>query len=170
MNKKSYFLTIILISTHIGTTFCTLLSPEPKILPRFWTNTGFSPIGPNSRKIFLSSDTLTNIELIGSLPNEAIKSIRIHWLLDLLRFESENDQKFEDLDKFLDFLVSSRLDLQLEFMSHDARFDWELDTYEVLKRYTVRYGIDVTSKWKLETWNEPDLKMYNVQNFTLSGE
>lgn len=78
--------------------------------------------------------------------------------------------KYEKLDRFLDELVQAGLNLGLEFMSHDLNFDWENDSFEILERYTKRYGIQVTSKWKLETWNEPDLESYNVLNFTLNGE
>lgn len=147
-------------------------STEPKELDRFWTNTGFAPIGSDSRDIFLSSDTLTNIDLISSLPNKALETIRIHWILDLIDTGAHQDsKKYERLDKFLDALVlSAELNLGLEFMSHDAHFNWTNDSYEILHRYTKRYGIEVTSKWKLETWNEPDLKAYNVLNFTIDGQ
>lgn len=30
------------------------------------------------------------------------------------------------------------------------------------------YGKSI-SKWRFETWNEPDLKMYNIMNFNVSG-
>lgn len=144
---------------------------EPKDLPRFWTNTGFSPIGVDIKEVLLSSDILTNIDLISSLPNKGLETVRIHWILDLINTDTtKDDQRFENLDKFLDVLVSAGLNLGLEFMSHDERYDWDKDTYEVLRRYTKRYGIGVTSRWKLETWNEPDLKSYNVLNFTLDGE
>ena len=32
----------------------------------------------------LNRDVLINLALIGSLPNKAIKQVRIHWLLDLM--------------------------------------------------------------------------------------
>lgn len=32
-----------------------------------------------------------------------------------------------------------------------------------------RYGAKAVAKWKFETWNEPDLKGYNVLNMTLEG-
>lgn len=34
---------------------------------------------------------------------------------------------------------------------------------------TGRYGVKAVAKWKFEAWNEPDLKGYNVLNFTLKG-
>lgn len=32
-----------------------------------------------------------------------------------------------------------------------------------------RYGVESVKKWKFETWNEPDLKGYNLLNFTVEG-
>ncbi|XP_063704831.1 alpha-L-iduronidase isoform X2 [Culicoides brevitarsis] len=145
--------------------FLTCNALPPKILRRFWTNTGFAPIGNDPREVLLSSDTLTNVDLISSLPNQGLETIRIHWLLDLV--DSKGD-KYGKLDKFLDGLVQKKMNLGLEIMSH-RKFEYENDIYELLKRYTMRYGIEITSKWKLETWNEPDLKSYNVLNFTLDG-
>ena len=52
-------------------------------LKRFWTNTGFSPL-VNDLNFFESNDLSTNLEIIGSLPNNGLKNMRIHWLLDLL--------------------------------------------------------------------------------------
>lgn len=57
-----------------------------KRLPRFWTNTGFAPPEPigSVNEFFASDDVNLNLEIIGSLPNEGIKTVRIHWLLNLL--------------------------------------------------------------------------------------
>lgn len=33
----------------------------------------------------------------------------------------------------------------------------------------ARYGVKNVRKLKFETWNEPDLKGYNLLNFTLKG-
>lgn len=172
---KKVFITSILVIIVVKETHQSLLlsASQPKKLSRFWTNTGFSPIGQKFelKDILLSSDTLTNLEIISSLPNKALETVRIHWVLDLIDTDTtKEDQKFESLDKFFDFLVSAQLNLGLEFMSHNELIDWHGDTYKILRRYTKRYGIHVTSRWKLETWNEPDLQSYNVLNFTLDGE
>ena len=62
------------------------LTKELKRLPRFWTNTGFAPPAPveNVTEFFESMDVNLNLEIIGSLPNQGIPNIRIHWLLNLL--------------------------------------------------------------------------------------
>lgn len=44
----------------------------------------------------------------------------------------------------------------------------------VLRRYLLlffidRYGMKYVLEWRFETWNEPDLKGYNVLNFTTEG-
>lgn len=64
---------------------------DVKALPRFWTNTGFCPPAPihdnATIDFFLSDDVSTNIEMIGALPNQALSTIRIHWLLNLVRIK-----------------------------------------------------------------------------------
>lgn len=62
------------------------LTKELKLLPRFWTNTGFAPPAPveNVTDFFESKDVHLNLEIIGSLPNKGISNVRIHWLLNLL--------------------------------------------------------------------------------------
>lgn len=61
-------------------------SNDVKKLPRFWKNTGFAPPEPLDKiaDFFESDDVNLNLEIIGSLPNNGIKNIRIHWLLNLL--------------------------------------------------------------------------------------
>lgn len=61
-------------------------------LPRFWTNIGFSPVAPlplNNSQIaaeLLSNNVKRNIEIIASLPNGAVDTIRTHWMLSLIRY------------------------------------------------------------------------------------
>ena len=43
-------------------------------------------------------------------------------------------------------------------------------TVDVGHAFLGRYGIQYVSKWRFETWNEPDLKNYNVANFTVDGK
>lgn len=61
-------------------------SEKLKSLPRFWTNTGFAPPEPVETvdEYFESNDVNLNLEIIGSLPNNGITNVRIHWLLNLL--------------------------------------------------------------------------------------
>ena len=58
-------------------------------IPRFWTNTGFCPPAPIDKSIdfFLSQDVKFNLQLIGSIPNKGIKNVRVHWLLELIKFK-----------------------------------------------------------------------------------
>lgn len=62
-----------------------------KKLPRFWTNTGFCPPAPTNsssalKDFFLGEKTLRNVDYISALPNNGLKVIRIHWLLNLIKF------------------------------------------------------------------------------------
>lgn len=59
---------------------------DVKRLPRFWVNTGFAPPEPleDVADFFESDDVKLNLEIIGSLPNNGLRNVRIHWLLNLL--------------------------------------------------------------------------------------
>lgn len=171
-------------------------------LPRFWTNVGFSPVAPlplNSTQIasfLLSNDVQINIELIAALPNNAIETIRIHWLLSLIETRGGDSSKhWSKLDTFLDHLHANELAPAIELMGdliptecHGCWFDLVTG---ILKKYTGmatiltsklslitqikfvllldRYSSTYMTKWRFETWNEPDLKTYNIMNMTISG-
>lgn len=63
-----------------------------KVLPRFWTNSGFSPSAslPFNRSgvanQLQSPAVYQNLEFVAALPNSGIQHIRIHWLLTLVEF------------------------------------------------------------------------------------
>ncbi|CAO1383924.1 unnamed protein product [Diamesa hyperborea] len=158
------------------------LTRELKLLPRFWTNTGFAPPAPveNVTDFFESKDVNLNLEIIGSLPNKGISNVRIHWLLNLLSISNYTQfdipvYDFQRLDSFLWSLINDyQLLPTIEIMKagNMKRFDgivWEDLTYQLLSRYIEFYGLKNVLKWKFETWNEPDLKSYNLLNFTLNG-
>lgn len=72
----------------------TLQIDRLKKMPRFWTNTGFCPPAPTNSTaaitdFFFSQDVGLNLELISALPNNryGIQTVRIHWLMNLIRFK-----------------------------------------------------------------------------------
>jgi L-iduronidase len=36
--------------------------------------------------------------------------------------------------------------------------------------FADRYGLATVAQWRFETWNEPDLKNYNILKFTLQSK
>ena len=82
---------------------------------------------------------------------------------------------FQRLDNFLWSLINDyQLLPTIEIMTtgKTKRLDeivWEDLTYQLLSRYIELYGLKNILQWKFETWNEPDLKSYNLLNFTLNG-
>lgn len=86
---------IVLSMIFIKTIYCASgdlnirIPKYTKYLPRFWTNTGFCPPAPingnSTINFFLSDDVATNIEIISALPNNGLHTIRIHWLLNMIR-------------------------------------------------------------------------------------
>lgn len=116
-------------------------------LPRFWTNTGFCPIG-NVSEVLLSQDEEINIRLLGSLPNNGIKRVRIHWLLDLVQFSHYKEHKipvfdFSKLDKLVESLDDSGLRIGFEMMGNPSKIFqnnsmwrmWDEVTFQTAKRY-----------------------------------
>lgn len=83
---------------------------------------------------------------------------------------------FQRLDTFLWSLINDyQLLPTIELMKTGKfkRLDagvWEDLTYQLLSRYIGLYGLNNVMQWKFETWNEPDLKSYNLLNFTLNGK
>lgn len=62
-----------------------------KKIHRFWTNTGLCPPAPTNDSstladFFLSEKFLRNLEYISALPNNGLKYVRIHWLINLIQF------------------------------------------------------------------------------------
>lgn len=115
--------------------------------PRFWTNTGFCPIG-NVSKALLSQDEEINIRLLGSLPNNGIKRVRIHWLLELIEFSHYREHgipvfDFSKLDKLLDSMIDSNLSVGFELMGNPGQVFrnnsmwkmWDDLVFQVGKRY-----------------------------------
>ncbi|KAL9927946.1 alpha-L-iduronidase isoform 2-T4 [Glossina fuscipes fuscipes] len=80
-------------------------------------------------------------------------------------------------DRFLDDLDEMHLMPVFEFMGNLSNlftknpahnyFLWEDLSYQVIKRYHNRFGIESLLNYRFETWNEPDLLAYNKLNFTL---
>lgn len=87
MSLKINLICLLAVLKFCG--FNSQLNENYKNLPRFWTNTGFCPTAPinQSESFFLSNDVKLNLEIISSLPNHGLSHIRVHWILELIRFE-----------------------------------------------------------------------------------
>ncbi|XP_062559981.1 alpha-L-iduronidase [Armigeres subalbatus] len=156
-----------------------------KPLPRFWTSTGLCPPAPREKtaEFLLSDDSLLNMEIVGSLPNEGLKFVRIHWLLEMIKFSYYDQKKtifydYSRLDALMDKLRVFGLYPAFEFMGipagvynnerkHRFEYFWSDLVMQIVSHYLRRYGIQYVQNWRFETWNEPDLKGYNALNFTI---
>ncbi|PSN39547.1 Alpha-L-iduronidase [Blattella germanica] len=152
-------------------------------LKRFWDSTGFCPPLPRSStaRFMLSPDVLFNLALIGSIPNKAISQVRIHWLLDIITVSINESgvphYNFTSLDQLLDWMHFFNLNPGFEIMGNPSEYfsnfsdnrqvlKWRQMIQQIASRYIDRYGLPIISRWRFETWNEPDLKSYNIFNFT----
>lgn len=71
----------------------------------------------------LSNDVKTNLAMIGALPNNGISRVRIHWLLELIKFVRFDSGRvpvydFSQLDRFLDTMVQANLSVGFELMGN----------------------------------------------------
>lgn len=93
--ERIFVILLLLFGCNAKHLYIDLNSAESnyKLLPRFWTNSGFSPSAPlpfNRTQIIVelqSNDVYQNLEFVAALPNTGIKYIRIHWLLSLVEFK-----------------------------------------------------------------------------------
>lgn len=85
----------IIVSVHCNKMFIDLgrNASSYEELPRFWTNSGFSPSAPLPfNRLYVADqlktdDVYRNLDYISELPNRAVKYIRMHWLLSLVEFK-----------------------------------------------------------------------------------
>ena len=101
-------------------------------LRHFWESTGFCPPDPHQdfRKFIFTNDELQNLAYIGSVPNEGIKQVRIHWLLDLVSMELDVDRlvyNFTYLDKAISLLVGNDLKPGFELMGNPSNYFSDFD-------------------------------------------
>ncbi|EDS40596.1 conserved hypothetical protein [Culex quinquefasciatus] len=105
-----------------------------------------------------------------------------HGSFGIFTFSHYDDKKtifydFSKLDAFLDKLNEFGLYPAIELMGvpqgiyereSKRRFGyfWADLTMQLAARYLHRYGMKFVLDWRFETWNEPDLRGYNVLNFT----
>ncbi|XP_021935805.1 alpha-L-iduronidase isoform X2 [Zootermopsis nevadensis] len=162
---------------------------EPSVgeLRHFWDSTGLCPPAPRSvvARFLLAEDERFNLALIGSLPHQSLSQVRIHWLLDLITVSHLDDSgtplyNFTLLDQLFDWMQIYRLNPGFELMGNPSHLfrDFNNDTQvemwrhlvrQVASRYIDRYGLSTVEQWRFETWNEPDLKSYNILNFTVES-
>lgn len=133
-----------------------------------------------------SNDMQQNLALISSLPqfDGNWMQLRVHYLLDLVTAHKSNQQivfNFTELDKFIDLLFKNNLTLDFELMGNPSQHFTDFSTKSqlllwqnlittMINRYTVNYGTDWISKWRFETWNEPDQKnSFENINFTIAS-
>ncbi|XP_064119925.1 alpha-L-iduronidase-like isoform X2 [Macrobrachium nipponense] len=150
-----------------------------------WRSSGLCPPDPHSdaHLFLLSQDELQNLALIGSLPNDGIAQVRIHWLLDLVNATVDDlgpKYNYTHLDSFMNRLRQFNLKPGFEIMGNpgDIFTDFENVTQvtwwrrlvaQTARRYVEKYGLEWVASWNWETWNEPDHHDFDSLNFTLQG-
>uniref|UniRef100_A0A3F2YYY0 Uncharacterized protein n=1 Tax=Anopheles gambiae TaxID=7165 RepID=A0A3F2YYY0_ANOGA len=172
------------VATRLNTHSVTLARKDltqTRLMKPFWTSTGLCPPEPRnaSAAFLLSQDTLTNLELIGSLPARGFSHVRIHWLLELIEVSEERNHSrynFTALDMLINHLHNVELYPGFELMGIPKGYSelpcrktfWTDLVQQLVERYTDRYGLQYVAGWRFETWNEPDLRSYNLLNFTVN--
>ncbi|XP_028135858.2 alpha-L-iduronidase [Diabrotica virgifera virgifera] len=174
------YLCVCVYSSYTKTINIDVNGTNLKYFGHFWKSTGFCPPDPKESipKYLLSHEQKTHIALLGSLPNKGITYIRIHWLLNLLTLErnatNEYIYNFTHLDKFMKVLNDNGLSPGFEMMGCNTNFvnfdknkiSWLKLVHQIASRYIDHFGVESVSKWRFESWNEPDLKGYNCLNIS----
>ena len=119
----------------VGSVYNVLVNASRVVssLEHFWESTGFCPPDPHQgiHRFILSEDEAQNIAYIGSVPNQGIKQVRIHWLLDLITMkEAENgnmEYNFMYLDEAMDLLIRNRLKPGFELMGNPSNYFSDFD-------------------------------------------
>ena len=140
---------------------------EPRPQPRFWQSTGMSPAD-----MLLTRDMQLTLKMIGDSHGPAIRYLRPHYLLDLVKLEygDEGDQvpDWSLLDQALDPVHEAGILMIFELMGNPSGlFDdfresqqvwaWR-DFVESLANHLMeRYGRETVEQWYFETSNEPDI-------------
>ncbi|CAG2105156.1 unnamed protein product [Medioppia subpectinata] len=129
----------------------------------------------NAFEYMLSSDMDHNLALIGSVPHNGIKQIRIHYLLKLISVTNtlnEIQYNFTFLDKFLTRLRDYNLKPGFEIMGNPSNIfndfenrtqvlQWKDLVKQLVTRYIKMFGRDYVKQWSFESWNEPSIEFKN---------
>lgn len=96
LNKMFKLIVLCVLMSSVPTTAVHRLHFQVELknvkkLSRFWTNTGFCPPAPTDNsstlaEFFLSEKVTRNLDYVSALPNNGLKSVRIHWLINLIEF------------------------------------------------------------------------------------
>ncbi|XP_054164802.1 alpha-L-iduronidase-like [Oppia nitens] len=137
-------------------------------------NTGFCPPDPHSDAFtyMLSSDMHHNLALIGSVPHNGIKQIRIHYLLKLIQVDVFNGQfeyNFTYLDQLITLLRNYNLKPGFELMGNPSNIyndfenktqiiQWKEMVQQMIRRYIKKFGLNYIKQWNFESWNEPSIE------------
>lgn len=127
----------ILQKTQESINYYTVVVNASKVvnkLHHFWKSTGFCPPDPHEEfyKYMATNDIAQNIIYIGSIPNQGIEQVRIHFLLDLVSMGLDDKGSmvlsFTYLDKALDLLVKdSGLRPGFELMGNPSGYFTDFD-------------------------------------------
>lgn len=126
-------------------------------LEHFWESTGFCPPDPHQdfHKFIFANDELQNLAYVGSVPNNGIKQVRIHWLLDLVSMKLENDKlvyNFTFLDKAMKLLIENDLRPGFELMGNPSNFFSDFD--DTAQIYSWRNLVESLGKHLIGKYSE----------------
>ncbi|EDO44867.1 predicted protein [Nematostella vectensis] len=140
-------------------------------LEHFWESTGFCPPDPHKDfyRFVSTNDMAQNLAYIGSVPNQGIKQVRIHWLLDLISMETlpngTMSYVYKHLDVLLHMLLKHGLKPGFEIMGNPSGFFKDFDDAEEIYAWrdmvkALAVHLIEVSSWNFESWNEPQNKQH----------
>ena len=137
-------------------------------LKHFWKSTGFTPA-----ELLLQPDMEQTLSFYGSVFNNGIKYVRIHYLLKLVTVLEPAAKNLEydwtALNKGLDVIINNNLkpffelmgnpapDFFTDFTDEQQSRAWKNFIKELALHCIERYGREEVRSWYFETTNEPDV-------------
>lgn len=131
---------------------------ESKPYPNYWNSTGFTP-----GDLFLQKDMQQTLDYLSAIPNEGLRYVRPHWMLNLVG--SRNIDKgnpvfnFEKLDAALDEMVNRGLKPIFEVMGYPS-LTWDIsvnqydDAAQGQKNQSRQWIPDFSNEDELMQWHE----------------
>jgi L-iduronidase len=138
-----------------------------KDFKHFWKSTGYTPA-----EITLNDEMKQAIAYYGSINNDGVRYLRVHYLLNLISCDSiqeifDDKCDYSQLDSTINIMVSNNIKPIFELMGNPSDifndFGDSLQLYaykelvkNIAERYIEKYGADEVTEWYFETVNEPN--------------
>lgn len=133
------------------------VAAETQPYPIYWNSTGFTP-----GDLLLEKDMQLALDYLSAVPNEGLRYVRPHWMLNLVgsrNIESDRPEfNFEKLDAALDEMIHRGLKPIFEIMGYPY-ISWEISSNEYDEAAQGQKNQE--RQWIPDFNNDKDIKKWN---------